>query len=343
MGKDTLINGEMGFFALKSGEKFARRIIQEIGRILNGHPKSRPLTLSAGEEIIFANKEVKYIINESIRGKDIYIIQLMDDPYSAHSVNDNLVSLCAAINAARYSDARRITAVIPQFPYARQDKIRGREPLTAKVICNLMEASGVDKIITLDIHSEPIEGYFNHAKMENLHAGRILLKYIRKNINLDNLIVVAPDVGSSMRGRFFSKQLRLEFAIIDKARNYSMPSDVSSMRLVGNVRDRNVFINDDMIATGGTILNACKLLKAEGAKAIYISVSLPYFSNQAYKEFDKAHREGYFKQVIGTDAVFWGDDFRKNYPWYIEMSMAPLFAEVIFSLNQNRSVSRLLE
>ena len=160
---------------------------------------------------------------------------------------------------------------------------------------------------------------------------------------MDNLIVVAPDIGSSKRGHFFSKQLNLDLAIIDKIRSYSATSVISSMRLVGDVKGKNVFINDDMIATGGTLINACELLKEKGAKDIHISVSLPFFSNDGAEKFDVAFKKGLFTQVIGTDAVFWNGTLEKKYPWYTELGISSLFAEVIFSLNQNKSVSKLLE
>ena len=333
----------MKIFALDSGQQFAHRLVASVNEMANKYNVLESIKLSAGKEVTFANGEIKYVINESVRGEDVYIVQLIDDPYSVKTTNDNIIGLCAAINAAMYSDAVRITVVIPQFPYARQDKIRGREPLTAKVICGLLEASGADKVITLDIHAEAIEGYFKNIKMENLHAGRILIKYIKESIDLSNLIVVAPDIGSSKRGLFFSKQLGLDLAIIDKVRNYEIASTIQSMRLVGDVKNKNVFINDDIIATGGTLLSACSLLKDKGANDIYISVSLPFFSNKGYERFDEGYEKGYFKQVIGTDAVFWGEEFKQKHPWYTELSMSNLFAEVILSLHTNKSVSKLLE
>ena len=330
-------------FALESGKQFAKRVADSINGIVKKYQTSQIFSLSKAKEITFANCEIKYIIEESVRGNDVYIVQLIDDPYSSKTVNDNIIALSTAVNSAKYSDAKQITAVLPQFPYARQDKIRGREPLTAKVMCGLLERAGVDKVITLDVHAEAIEGYFDQGKMENLHAGRILIKYIKENIDLNNLIVVAPDIGSSKRGHFFSKQLGLDLAIIDKVRSYKTPSTIESMRLVGDVKDKNVFINDDMIATGDTLLSACKLLKKKGANDVFISISLPFFSNNAYEKFDDAYKKGDFKQVIGTDAVFWGEKFSRKHTWYTELSMSDLFAEVILSLNQNESVSKLLE
>ena len=333
----------MMIFALDSGKEFAKRVANSINEIIKKDHPSETFFLSKAKEVLFANYEIKYVIEESVRGNDVYIVQLIDDPYSPKTVNDNIIGLSTAINAASYSDAKQVTAVMPQFPYSRQDKIRGREPLTAKVMCGLLETAGANKVITLDVHAEAIEGFFDQSKMENLHAGRILIKYIKENIDLRNLIMVAPDIGSSIRGHFFSKQLGLELAIIDKVRSYKTASTIESMRLVGDVKGKNVFINDDMIATGDTLLSACRLLKEKGANDIYISVSLPFFSNHAHEKFDEAYKKGYFKQVIGTDAVFWGEEFSKKYPWYTELSMSGLFAEVILSLNQNKSVSKLLE
>ena len=231
--------GQLKIFALNSGQAFAERIIKHFFQIVEMFELPAAIGLSKGEEIIFPNGEVKYVIHESVRGKDVYFVQLFDDPYSQRSINDNIMALAAAINAAQFSDAHRITAIIPQFPYARQDKIRGREPLTVKIFGSLLESSGADKIITIDIHAEAIEGYFNRLKMENLHAGRFLLKYIRENIPMDNLIVVAPDIGSTKRGHFFSKKLNLGFAVIDKIRDHSKISKLDTMRLVGDVKGKN--------------------------------------------------------------------------------------------------------
>lgn len=336
-------NGRMVLLALNSGIGFANRVCHEINRIIRHDGDPLNFSITPSTEVTFANGEKKVVIEESVRGKDVYIVQLMDDPHSDMSVNDNIFALASAINAAYYSDAARITAVIPQFPYSRQDKKKGREPITAKIFGNLLEVSGVNKIITLDIHSEAIEGFFNRVHMENLHAGRLLIRYVQTRIESKNLMVVAPDVGSAKRGLFFAKALGKELAIIEKSRDYSKQSAIEDMTLVGNVRNKDVFINDDMIATGGTLLNACRLLKSKGAGDIYISVSLPYFSKDSHALFDAAFKEGLFKRLIGTDGVFWGKEFSEKYSaWYEELSMAPLFAKVISNMNLGKSVSRLL-
>lgn len=203
--------------------------------------------------------------------------------------------------------------------------------------------SGADRVITLDIHAEAIQGFFNKARLEDLHASNTLLKYIEKHIPTDNLIVAAADVGGADKARFYSKKLHSDLVIVDKARDYSKASAVESMRLVGNVRNKNILIPDDMISTAGTVVNAAKLLKHHSAKDIYIACSLPFFNYPAIDRITEAYRAGDIKLVLGTDAVFWGNDFSKKNPWYVEISIAPLFAQVMYNINTKQSVSELLK
>ena len=189
--------------ALNSGREFAKLICNRMNQLLKKKgEKNISIDLVASKEITFANKEVKFIINESIRGDDVYIVQLLDDPLSQKSINDNLMALATAINASYYSDCNSITVVIPQFPYARQDKKKERESITAKLVGQLLEISGANKIITLDIHSEAIEGFFEKLKMENMHMGKFIIDYTKKHIGVEDLVVVSPDIGSAKRGDF---------------------------------------------------------------------------------------------------------------------------------------------
>ena len=331
---------------LESGKEFAELIRAELNNILDQQEFPYRLNLTKINEVTFANGEIKVIVGESIRGKDVYIVQLLDDPTSPKSINDNLMSLATAINAVHYSDPYRITAVIPQYPYSRQDKRRGRESITAKLIGNLLEISGAHKVITLDVHSDAIIGFFDKLHVENLHFSNILIQYINQNLHRykENMVVVAPDVGSAKRGLFFAKSLGVELAIIDKARDYSKTSTVNRMQLVGNVKGKNVLLPDDMLATGSTLLKACEVLKENGAQEIFISVSLPFFSTNSYLKFDEAHRQKkLFAKIIGTNAVFWGKKFLKKYTWYHELDVSKLFAQVIYNIHNKRSVSRLLQ
>lgn len=328
-------NGEVVILGLDKDQSFSSSIANSFKSIYNHNVRMVDF-----EEVTFANGEVKIIINDNIRDKDVYIVHLFDEPNSEKSINDNLMTLVTGINACYYSDAKRITVVIPQYPYSRQDKKHGREGITAKLIGQLIESAGANKIITLDIHSDAIQGFFNKLKMENLYARNHIIDYIEK-INLKKLIVVSPDVGSAKRANFYAKRMNVDLAIISKVRDYSSPSSISKMTLVGSVKDRDVFLYDDMIATGGTILKACELLKNEGAKDIYIGCSLPYFSNKSYLKFDESHKKGIFKKIIATNVVNWGGIIAKK-EWYHPIDISDLFAKVIYSLNEGLSVSELL-
>lgn len=340
----TETRGALSIAACNSGKNFAERVIRALNAIAKRENDEHEYRLHDTEEWVFPNGEVKVVINEFIRGDDFYIIQCVDDPLSDRSVNDNLMALITAIHAAYQSDPDHITAVIPQFPYSRQERRKTREAITAKIVAQLIENSGAQRVLTLDIHAEAIQGFFNYTKLEDMHASGEFIDYINNNLKLDfkNLIVTGPDVGSAEKARHYSKRLGTNFAIVDKARDYSKPGRVESMRLVGEVKNKNVIIVDDMVATGGTVLQAARLLKEKGAKDIFVAISLPFFNGDAVEKFEKAYREGIIKLVIGTDAVFWGESFVKNTDWYEEVSVAPLFARVIYNVNKKRSVSQLL-
>jgi ribose-phosphate pyrophosphokinase len=335
--------GELSLMACESGKPLAKRILKYLNKIIKKEEVTFELKLVESEEVTFANGEIKTVIKENIRGSDVYIVQSVDDPQSKKSINDNLIALLTAINAIYQSDADSITAICPQFPYSRQDRKKAREGITARQIASFLEMSGANRVITLDIHSEAIQGFFHKTKLEDLHASNPILAYVRKNIGIKNLVIASADVGGAERARFYSKYLSTNFAVVDKARDYSKTSVVESMRLVGDVKDKNVLIPDDMIGTGGTIVNAARLLKQHDAKDIYAACSLPFFNNPAIDVLDEAYENGIIKNVLGTDAVFWGEDFCKKHPWYIEVSVAPLFAQVIYNINTKQSVSELLK
>jgi ribose-phosphate pyrophosphokinase len=347
--KTTRINnsgqtrGELCLMSCASGLPLANRILKHLNKITRQEKQAGELNIVRSEEITFANGEIKTVIKDNIRGADLYIVQAIDDPQSPKSINDNLLALLTAINAAYQSDADSITVISPQFPYSRQERKKTREGITAKQIAAFMEISGANRVITLDIHAEAIQGFFNRTRLEDLHASNPLIGYFRKHFPTNNLVVAAADVGSAEKARYYSQRLQTDFAIVDKARDYSKSSVIESMRLVGKVRDKDVLIPDDMIGTGGTIVNAAKLLRLHHARDIYAACSLPFFNPPALDVLQEAYARGEIKRVIGTDAVFWGENFIKKTPWYVEVSIAPLFAQVIYNINTKRSVSALLK
>ena len=189
--------GALSIMACASGRPFAERIIQTLNEVLRQQGESSRIRLINTEEITFANGVLKTVIYENIRGDDHYIVQSMDDPQSDKSINDNLMSLLTAVNAAYQSDADSITVVIPQFPYSRQERKKTREGITAKQVAQFLEISGANRVITLDVHAEAIMGFFTTATMEDLHASHTLINYFKKNYGSNNLVIVSADVGGA--------------------------------------------------------------------------------------------------------------------------------------------------
>ncbi len=337
--------GKIALLACKSGEALGERIFSHLlSAFKKGNYDNELIPkFVESEEIWFANGEVKTILHENVRGNDIYVLQNMDDPLSDRSVNDNLMALLTAIDAAYQSDVDQITVVMPQYPYSRQERKKARECITAKLIASFLESSQAIRVLTVDVHAEAIGGFFRKIKFENLHASRIIIDHFHRYYPNIQFTVVAPDVGSAVRARFFSNEFKSDLAIIDKERNYAVPGTIESMRLVGDVKDQNVFIGDDMIATGSTLISACHLLKDNGVKDIYLSCTLPFLNGNAVEKFDKAYQDGLINKLIGTDCVYRGETFIKDHPWYEEVSVAPLIAQVIYNINQKQSVSELLK
>ena len=334
--------GKLSLIACNSGKLFASRIERQLMELVREEDGTAEPVMRDSEEVTFANGELKTVIHENIRGDDVYVVQCIDDPGSGKTVNDNIMALMTAIHAAFQSDAESITAVIPQFPYSRQERKKARESITAKLIAGMLESAGANRVITLDIHSEAIEGFFNQSILEDLHASKALIDYYKARFSTDNLCIVAPDTGGAHMARHYSNVFQAALAVVDKARDYSKASVIESMRLVGNVDGKRVFMPDDLIATGGTLINACRLLKENGAREIVLACSLPFLNGNAKEKLAKAHKEGLFEALIGTDSVHHGESFFRDNPWYHEVTVAPLFANVIFNINRRRSVSALL-
>jgi ribose-phosphate pyrophosphokinase len=307
---------------------------------------------------IFANGEIKAEIQESIRGKDVYIFQDVENHYPVNfsgqvkktlSINDHIITILVTVDAARQAGAQRVTLVIPNYPYARQHKAKGREGLTASRIGKIFEGLGVNHIITLDIHSRDIMNAFNRMRLENLHASYQIIRTITRldGILNDDFVVVSPDTGAVDRNKFFASALKKPLALLYKERDYSKISkdasdtNISQIRLLGSVKDKTVFMADDMLGTGGTLIKGMRILKENGARRIICSISLPLFSGDAVSYFDEAYREGLFYRIIGTNAIYQEEVIKRE--WYISVNISGLFAQVISRLHQNLSVSGLLD
>lgn len=348
--------GELAVLACDSGRSFAQKIADQLKTVCETEGGTFGGLTEAGEKW-FANGEVKYVIEESIRGNDVYVIQCVTDTTTSRTINDNLLAALGAVDAAHQADAGTVTAVLPHFPYARQERRTAREGITARVVARLLETAGADRVITLDIHSEAIGGFFERAVLEDVHASGPILDYFATHhlptIQKQGLVAVAPDVGSANKARHVSRKLHSDLAIADKERVERTERDeqgdeivkaTTDMRLVGEVRDKAVFVFDDMIDTGGTMISLLELLRSRDARPVYLATALPLFSSDAVDRFAGAKKKGLFEVLIGTDVVPRSDAFLAEHrDWYKEVSMAPLFARVICNLNREHSISRLIE
>jgi ribose-phosphate pyrophosphokinase len=307
----------------------------------------------------FANGELKTEIHDSVRGKDLYIFQDVENSLPLKfndgatervlSVNDHIFNLMVTVDASLQAGAKSVTLVLPVYPYSRQHKKKGREGLTASRFGQIMENFGVKRIITLDIHSREIENCFNKTRLENLHASYQIIRELSHLVDLreDNLVVVSPDTGAVDRNKFYSTSLQRPLALLYKERDYSkvsqsaINSNITQIRLLGDVQGKNVFMADDMLGTGGTMIKAMRALKDFGAERIVCAVSLPFFSGSAIEDFDAAYAEGLFYRIIGTNAV--SHDKLLTREWYRSTNVCNLFAAVIAQLHHNRSLSSLLD
>lgn len=308
----------------------------------------------------FLNGEVKSEILDPVRGLKIYIVYDVtnnsplkisgyDTPVS-FTLNDHIMMLFTLINAVNLAGADGITLVLPTYPYARQHKKSSREALTAAVFGRMCENLGVERIITLDLHCKEIENSFTSLHMENLHASYQILVELKKIVDISDpdITVVSPDTGAVARNKFYAQVLHRPLAMLYKERDYSIVTtgakntNIKSISLLGDVQGKTVLIADDMLASGGTMLIAMKHLRTMGAKKIICITSLPFFNGNAVETFDKAHEEGVFDYVIGTNAVYHGEDLLSK-SWFIQTDISELFARVISRLHHGRSISPLLD
>jgi ribose-phosphate pyrophosphokinase len=321
----------------------------------------------------FANGEFKVEIQDSVRGMDVYIIQDVENHYPIDvnkdniervlSVNDHIFMLFLTIDAVVQSGANSISVVVPAYPYARQHKRNGREALTAALFGRIVENMGVSRIITLDIHSKEIENCLNKCRMENLYASYQILKKLKNVINIKdpNLVIVAPDTGAVDRNKFYASNLKRPLAMLYKERDYSKvakdakTTNIKSMRLIGDVKDKVVFMADDMVGTGGTLIKAMKHLRENGAKKVICAISLPFFTDNksnnksdtktksAIEAFDEAYKQGFFDKIIGTNAVYHDKSSLLSREWYEYAEISELFAHIISRLYQKRTLTPVID
>ena len=277
----------------------------------------------------FSDGEISVNMNETVRGCDVFVIQSTNNP-----VNENLMELLIMIDALRRASAGRITAVIPYYGYARQDrKAKARDPITAKLVANLITAAGADRVLTMDLHAAQIQGYFD-IPLDHLLGGSLLADYFNEK-NIEDLVVVSPDLGSVTRSRKFANQLEGEvpLAIIDKRRPKANVCEV--MNLIGDVKGKNVIMLDDMIDTAGTITNAANALKEFGAKNIYACCTHAVLSGPAIERIENSA----ISELIVLDTIRLPKE--KELDKIKVLTVAEMFGEAIKKIFSNESVSVL--
>jgi ribose-phosphate pyrophosphokinase len=277
----------------------------------------------------FSDGEVTVEIKQNVRARDVFVVQSTCNP-----TNENLMELLIMVDALKRASARRITAVIPYFGYARQDRRprSTRVPISAKVVANLLETVGVERVLTMDLHADQIQGFFD-IPVDNIYASPVLLSDLRSR-RYPNLVVVSPDVGGVVRARAMAKQLGCDLAIIDKRRPAANVSEV--MHVIGEIEGRNCVIMDDMIDTAGTLVKAAEVLKERGAKSVYAYCTHPVFSGPAIQRI----RDSALDEVVITNTIPLVAEARecKNIR---QLSVAFLFAETIRRISDGESVTSL--
>ena len=309
---------EIKIIAGNSNKELAEKIAEYIG-----------VKVADCQVTTFSDGEISVNINETVRGCDVFVVQSTNNP-----VNNNLMELLIMIDALRRASAGRVTAVIPYYGYARQDrKAKARDPITAKLVANLITAAGADRVLTMDLHASQIQGYFD-IPLDHLLGGSLLASYFNEK-NIEDLVVVSPDLGSVTRSRKFANQLEGEvpIAIIDKRRPKANVCEV--MNLIGDVKGKNVIMLDDMIDTAGTITNAANALKEFGAKNIYDGCTHAVLSGPAIERIE----DSAISELIVLDTIKLPKE--KENDKIKVLTVAEMFGEAIKKIFSNESVSVL--
>lgn len=277
----------------------------------------------------FNNGEIQIMINESVRGKDCFIIQPTGAP-----VNDNLMEILIMVDALKRASARHITVVVPYYGYARQDrKTRGREPISSKLVADLLTVAGVTRVVTMDLHAGQIQGFFN-MPVDHMLSSSLLAEYV-KSKKLENLTIVSPDLGGVTRARELADRVRAPIAIIEKRR--PEPGVAKVMNIIGNVKDRNCFVVDDIVDTAGSLCEGANALMEYGARGVYAAVCHPVLTDPAVERIKKSA----IKEIVVTNSLPIED--YKMIDKMTVLSIAPILGEAILRIFHDASVSQMFD
>ncbi|MDR1873966.1 MAG: ribose-phosphate pyrophosphokinase [Synergistaceae bacterium] len=316
---------DLKIFSGTAHPDFAKRICSELG-----------VRLSAARHYRFSDGEIGLSIDESVRGSDVFVIQPTSSP-----ANDNLVELLIMVDAFKRASASRVNVVIPYFGYARQDrKSKPREPITAKLVANLITTGGADRVITADLHAGQLQGFFD-IPVDHLTGMPLLASYFRESLEAElqkgEVVVVSPDVGGVVRARHFAVMLKCDLAIVDKRRSYEVANFCEVMDIIGGVQGKVAILVDDIIDTAGTICNAAAGLKERGCRMVYACATHAVLSGPAMKRVNGSEID----KLIFSDTIPLPENKRSDR--LVQLSIAPLFAEAILRVHSDRSVSSLFD
>ena len=309
---------DIRIFSGRSHPELAEQICRELG-----------LRLGRSEVVRFSNENLMVQIHENVRECDCFLVQTSSEP-----VNEHLVETLIYIDALKRASAARVTAVIPYFPYARSDKKdRPRISITARLVADLLEAAGADRVLTMDLHAPQIQGFFKKP-VDQLMANPVLVRHLKETVDLSDALIVATDAGGAKDAGRYASKLNLDLAIIDK-RRYGDDEKAHSENLIGHVEGRDCLLMDDEIASGGTILEAASFLKKHGANRIYAGCTHPVFTNKAPELLEASVLE----RVFVTDTI--PLPLHKRFNKLKVLTVAPMFAAAISRIHDGRSISSL--
>jgi len=309
-------HGELKIITGNANPELARGICEHLG-----------MTLTPTLVCTFSDGESRIEIGDNVRGDDVFVVQPTCAP-----VNHNIIELCLMLDALKRASVGRVTAVIPYYGYARQDrKVVPRVPISAKLVADFISVSGVNRILTIDLHAGQIQGFFN-IPVDNLFAAEVLLTYLKQFGN--EAVVVSPDAGGTERARAYAKRIGADLAIIDKRRD--VPNMAQAMRVIGDVQKKSVIVLDDMIDTGGTMVEAAKVLSEKGARRVLACATHPVLSGQAVERMETSS----FSQVVVTDTLPLSEKARACSKFKV-ISVASLLAKAIHNIHTESSVSVL--
>jgi ribose-phosphate pyrophosphokinase len=287
------------------------------------------IPLGRGRTELFPDGELIVKVEEDVRGRDCYIVQPTSQPVNAH-----LMELMIWIDCLRRASAKAVTAVIPYFGYARQDrKDEGRTPITAKLVANLLERAGADRVVSVDLHAAQVQGFFD-IPVDHLHADPVMARWMR-SLKLTNRVFVSPDVGNVKRAQVYANKIGGDICIIDKRRKSG--SEAQAAHIIGDVKDKNIIMVDDMITTAGTMTEACRILRDHGAKDIYVAATHAVFAPPAMERLAACD----FTQIAVTDTIPVGSRADAIKDRLVVLSVADLLGEAIKRIHRNQSVSAL--